>query len=515
MRLFSSRNFHTDNSTPLLHLSKLDRWGLEHAVQGTHIFGATGSGKTSGSGAAIAEAFLRAGMGGLVLCVRDDEAGNWMRLAKRTGRSNSIVHFSPESDHGFNFMEYQLRYEAMQRGGSVNPLNAIDLILKIAEAMKRGGNRDVSDDFWDNATRVLLTNAIEPIYAAYGMVSLPMVRDMVISAPADPAQYNDPALYQTSFNAKTLKAAWDHPLHELGDHTKQAVMGYWQRSYGTLTERTKSNIVITLENLVSPFLRDDFHHLFSSETTIVPELSREGAVILVDFPVLSMGVRGQIIQTIFKFLWQRTIGGQVETGGKKLRPCFLWIDEAQFFLNDDDYKFQSNARAARACGVYMSQNLDAYYAAAGGGEAGRQAASALLENLQTHIFHANNSRSTNEFASRMIGEGVVRRHGLNVSDSDNINAGGSDSYQTMPHSGTPLINDKSENYGNTWGTGQGISDGITVTETDRPLLEPGAMVGLRTGGTANGKLVDGIIVRSGAPFKQSGQNFLPVTFRQH
>ena len=42
---------------PLLRLSASDHFSLRDAVQGVHIFGGIGSGKTSGSGKALAAAY--------------------------------------------------------------------------------------------------------------------------------------------------------------------------------------------------------------------------------------------------------------------------------------------------------------------------------------------------------------------------------------------------------------------------------------------------------------------------
>ena len=47
-----------------------DTWRIKDACEGTVIFGGTGSGKTSGSGRALARSFLAAGFGGLVLCAK-------------------------------------------------------------------------------------------------------------------------------------------------------------------------------------------------------------------------------------------------------------------------------------------------------------------------------------------------------------------------------------------------------------------------------------------------------------
>ena len=79
--------------TPLVPLSKQDRWTIADACEGTQIFGAAGSGKTSGSGQAIAKAMLRNGFGGLVLTAKPDERMLWERYAAETGRTESVLVF--------------------------------------------------------------------------------------------------------------------------------------------------------------------------------------------------------------------------------------------------------------------------------------------------------------------------------------------------------------------------------------------------------------------------------------
>lgn len=73
-------------SMPLLNLSSEDKFTLADACEGVQIFGATGSGKTSGSGRQLALAYLRAGMGGLALTAKPDERAVWERYCRETGR---------------------------------------------------------------------------------------------------------------------------------------------------------------------------------------------------------------------------------------------------------------------------------------------------------------------------------------------------------------------------------------------------------------------------------------------
>jgi len=59
--------------------SDSDPFTIGDSVQGIQIFGAIGSGKTSGSGQFLAESFLRSGYGGLILTVKNDEKDLWIK----------------------------------------------------------------------------------------------------------------------------------------------------------------------------------------------------------------------------------------------------------------------------------------------------------------------------------------------------------------------------------------------------------------------------------------------------
>ncbi|MEO5913306.1 MAG: hypothetical protein ABIS50_03665 [Luteolibacter sp.] len=74
------RNWPSDTAVlvELGHASRAENyWTLNDAFQGAQVFAATGSGKSSGSGRAIACTFLESNMGGLVLTAKVDERATW------------------------------------------------------------------------------------------------------------------------------------------------------------------------------------------------------------------------------------------------------------------------------------------------------------------------------------------------------------------------------------------------------------------------------------------------------
>ena len=56
---------------------------------------------------------------------------------------------------------------------------------------------------------------------------------------------------------------------------------------------------------------------------------------------------------------------------------------------------------------------------------------------------------------------------------------------------------------------------VNVSEHYEPVIQPAVFLsGLRSGGEKNGKIVDGVVIRSGEPFRYSGENYLITGFRQ-
>ena len=129
----------------------------EMLFQGVQIFGGIGSGKTSGSGQTLARAFLRKGFGGLVLCAKPDERGNWVKMAEQENRINDLKIFCKPKLGEKEFFFNPLNYEAARKDGG-DTFNLVNLFMQIyqmgrvisGEGLSSGGER-----FWDNAFKTL------------------------------------------------------------------------------------------------------------------------------------------------------------------------------------------------------------------------------------------------------------------------------------------------------------------------------------------------------------------------
>ena len=122
------------------------------ACEGTQVFGATGSGKTSGSGRALARAFLENGFGGLVLWTKNDEPEFWLRYAREIGRESDIIQLSREQ---FNFLAYEAHRLGEWAGQTEN---LVTLFMQMVEIANQRHGHATADLYWERAvtTRTVL-----------------------------------------------------------------------------------------------------------------------------------------------------------------------------------------------------------------------------------------------------------------------------------------------------------------------------------------------------------------------
>lgn len=544
--------------TPLLALSPVDSWTIQDAFEHTLIFGGTGSGKTSGSGRALAYAFLQAGFGGLVLCAKPEEADRWVEYARVCGRDRSIVRVDASCRYRFNFLDYLMNLPPEQGGGLVD--NAVNTFLRVLEAAQARGAAQggIGDNagFWQKAIRELLSHALGSLYHAYGRITLDELVKLIVSAPTSEEQGHDPNFQQSSFCYQTMRLLFTNPAVPLPDREATLLVGYFGQNFGRLDPKTRSNIVISLTAEISPFLKGPLHTLFCTETNIIPEITHEGAILVVDLPVKRFEHTGAVAQMLVKYLWQKAT--ERRTVRADTRPVFLWADECQFFISDYDREFQSTARSAHAATVYITQNLPSLYAQIGGRDP-QDLADAIIGNFQTKIFHANTDHRTNQWAADTIGRAIQRRGNRSWSENESEQTGASlnESWGTQTgesegeswggnfstsasSSGSPLGQPgRSTSYSTSAGSSSGGSSGTSRSQsqgggrsqsTSRSrgssegagwseqmdyMIQPAYFAnGLRQGGPRNRNLVTGILLQANRDFSRTGKCWTQVAFKQ-
>jgi hypothetical protein len=519
--------------TPLLKLTATDQFTLRDAVQGVLVSGGIGSGKTSGSGAALAGAYLRAGMGGLVLCAKPEEVVLWRRYCAKHGRSGSLVEFDG-SVPGFNFIDYELARHGAAGLNSV--VECLMRILEMARAASPAPGRS-GEAFWEDTTRQILRNTIPILHAATGTVRVADVLRFLRSAPQAPGDLSNPEWQRGSF----FFACFRDAASRIDDATGARAVSYWSDDYARLDPKTRGNIAISLTTALDRFNHGWLQRAFCSGTTIVPELTFHGAIILMNMPALTLNEDGIIGQQLFKYMWQRAVLARngLEPA-QQARPVFLWADEAQYFLNSYDAEFLSTCRGSRACTVFLSQSLPTFFAKMGG-EHPRERVHHLLGNFATKIWHSNACFETNRWAADTLGQVVKRRGNFSEGEGTSLNYGANmgvgSNWGTTASAGGNCGTSYSSQGGSSSSSGSSWSSGTSVGENDNRgrnrgqsessnvshgyseqmgyLLEPGDFGRMfKTGGPGNGNRVSAIWYQAGRRFHHSGGNALLAEFQQ-
>lgn len=536
--------------TPLLQLSPKDYLNLRQAVQGVHVFGGIGSGKTSGAGRALAGAYLRAGMGGIILTAKPEEVELWVGYCKENGREDSMILF--DEKQGCNF----IAYEFARKGGAEAASSVTDTLMKILEAADMAAGQKAGkagDEFWTKTARQMLMYCISALYSATGNVTAGDIVRFITTMPRrNPATEEEKAALDNNFAVGILHRMRTNPAREIPADLKEQTVNYWRIEWVGYPDKTQGSILAHVTSNLNRFNTGMLRKCFCDQTTIVPEMTMGGAVIIMALPVLMHNEDGIVAQQLFKFLWQRAVESRNGLVPQfRDRPVFVYADESQYFVNSYDDQFLSTCRGSKACVVYLSQSVPTYYAMLGKEKS--DAVDGFLGKFNNHIFHLNPDPRTNQYASSLIGRGIQRRgsgnetngtstqEGKNYggSESDSYTLGDSESYGSQRGSsggwllhnnfnrgsnsgkGTSrgLANQRGTNYGHNSGTGTSESVTRGFTDTMDNLLETNWFsTALKTGGPDNNFEVTALWFRAGAKFKcpmpEANDNCLLATFKQ-
>jgi len=472
-------------SQPLYRWSNSDAWTIGDACLGTQIWGSTGSGKSTGSLAGICRSFLRAGFGGIFLTAKPEDRDVYLRYCREEKRLKDVLLFGPDYSLKYNFIDAEL-HRADAGGGIVENLTMLlATILEINDRKGSGGGNE--EGFWRRATLQLCHEAISLLVLAKGKVTIPDLYRLVVSAPVSTEQLRSEDWRRGSFCWQCLteadarsKTARQHADFEL---TTSFFMVEWVG----LSDRTRSVVLSSFSSMVHALNRGVARDLLSTDTNVSPEMTQHGAIILIDMPIKLYGDVGRLVQIIFKYCFQRA--QERRNIAENPRSTFLVCDESHLFAVSADQVFQTTARSSRTCSVYATQSISNYLAAFGGDKSEPEVHS-LLGNLQNQVFHQQTDVRTNSYAAELIGRS---RQFLTNSTSS---YGETDLMSTMLGFRGPGQ------------TSAGVSEQIDFE------VQPKVFTSLRRGGPENGWLVEGIVYQGGAPFRQSGKNWLRTGFLQ-
>ncbi len=298
-----------------------------------------------------------------------------------------------------------LAYESQQPGeGGRQIENLLNFFKNLVSVLSRRRGQIATPSFWQSTGDQLLRNLLSCFLAADMPATIDGLSQFLVSAPPNAAAAADPAWRQLPTFGHCLAEVERLATTPERQRTYQILREYWLHYYPTLASETRSCIAIGFSAMVDALRSPEIHKLIGSQTTITPESIFNGSIIIVNLPINQFHEAGLLVQTAWKYLFQRAALRRPDKAlGDRCRPVFLWEDECQNFLIDYDAEFNRVARDRRVARVMISQNINNFYDAFGGGDAARVKAESILGTLNTRIFHANGDLATNEWASKSIG----------------------------------------------------------------------------------------------------------------
>ncbi len=387
-----------DPATPLLHWAEGAPWTLGDSFAGCQILGSTGSGKSSGSMAAICRAFLNAGFGGLFLTAKREDAATYTGYVRDAGRMSDLLVFSPDNQLRYNFVDAEMRGGG-DAVGLVENLTALLMTVTELGDGKNGAGRDSERYFRLEGTR-LARNGLLALVLGRERVTVPDLHRLITSAPASPEQVQSLEWQRGSFCFQCLQAADKAPKNESQRADFDLALTYFLNEWPSLSSRTRSVVQSTLTSATDLLSRGAARDMLSSPTpNVSPSMMYDGAIMIADFPVLVYRDVGQLIQVILKFCWQRAHSRRDVAANP--RPTFIVADESHLLVVDADQTFQTTARSTRTAVVYATQSISTYLDAFG--PQAEPKVHTLLGNLQTQIYHQQTDIRTIQYTQEVIG----------------------------------------------------------------------------------------------------------------
>jgi type IV secretory pathway TraG/TraD family ATPase VirD4 len=481
------------DGTPLIDLGEEGSpqfWTLKNAFEGVLVMGATGSGKTTGSGAAIAEAFLRSGLGGLVMTVKEDEAERWRRLCAHCGREGDLVVVRRGGEWKLNV----LAYESQAPGGGGLSDNLVAFCRTLLAISSRNQGQGINEQFWQTASDQLLNATFDLFLLSGSQPTFDGLSNFIAAAPTDSVPSNEEAWLKIPLFGGVLAKAKELAISPEDKRILQRATGYWLNIYPGLAARTRTSITLGVYSMLDAFRGRDVPDLISSDTNVTPESIMAGKIVVLDLPLKKYGHTGLMVQSAWKYLFQTALERHSRSGDPRKRPVWLWEDEGQYFFSEHDHHFQATARSARVCHVVLSQNVHNFYMQFG--QHGAEAANSVFGNLNTKIFHANSDPATNEWAARHFGQELRTRVSI--------------SHQPPPP--RPEPKDAVEAFSMALNSPQ--TAGVTTTEQWEYAVRPEEFNTLRTGGPENDFQVDAYLTWVGA-IDGNEHHFSQITFNQN
>jgi hypothetical protein len=390
----------------ILSLSEKDHLTLRALIEGgTLITGRLGSGKSSTSGRALAQGFLRAGLGGLILTVKSDEPDRWVAYAKDTGRSGDLVLFNAASGHTFDPLAYCWTRPGNKGGAYLETI--IELFTTLLGIGKQAVKASSEGRYFELAVEELMRAVLVLLLLAGEEMSIVSIHNIITSLPIRPDQIEQ-ADWQTSAAGRLVSKIKEriHTFTPSQREDLENAVHFTLYTWPNEDPRTRSNVLSTWSGMASKFIYDPLRSLFcSGKFSFTPEqTTHEHKIVVVAIPVLEHGMQAsRLAQVLVKLVFQRAwLRHQYVPGC--CHGAFLFQDEFPFLMHKHENYFHSVCRSSAIAAVCLTPNICNIAADEFGETTPGSRTKGFLGNLSVKIFHSQTDTETCQYAADLIGK---------------------------------------------------------------------------------------------------------------
>ncbi len=451
-----------------------DPFTVRHMLRSVEVKGITGSGKSSGSGKYFTEAIVRHPRSTCLILAQKPEDKEFYQEIFRRHRKPLVV-IEEGSKWRCNFLDTEMKAGADTRG-------LVEFLTTLGEAIEGGQARGGENaQFWRKLEERITFGAVEALKQGVGTVSAPDLQKFLSTAAYSPQQLLDAAWKEKSFHHQVMQAAYAREKTDIERYDFDVIKDLWTNEFPNMDDKPRSSGLAGIMNTLSTFNTGLVRLMCSTETNITPAALDEGVSILLNYPFIQCGPTGRFNAGGWKYMCQKHILR------RHWKPGDYWnvliCDEFQESVTEFDPRYLAMCRSHGGCLFALTQTIHSEYGQMGGG-AGQHKADALLSNFGLHVYHTSDPK-TAAFAASLLGQ--RRETFANYTPNSDLSYG-------------------EELFGRGGGS-------CSLSESYQPVLQPSVfMSGLRCGGPPD-FVVDGIVIRSGEPFR-SGENWQLVSFSQ-
>ena len=465
------------------------------------LTGGTGAGKSSIE-SEILRRYCKQGYGMLILCCKGGRGGpaeQALEIAHETGRSDDVIHFTLESGHCFPFLDIEANALGDARDGIVS--NVARTLFAAGEVLTYGKGHSGDSEFWQEAGRELVEEALGAVMLARGKVSLDEVYEFVQGLPQGYADLAPEQAENLASMRLLEEARRNAPPERQAD--VERLEFYLCRSIPNLAPNTRASVQFTASQMLRAFLSRELASLLGNKGKVVtPDMILDGAIVIADVPVKTYKLIARIFGVVLKRSTAEAAERRMQTfcgEPTELRPCVIFGDEIANWIVSDDASYVATGRQARLLSVWAIQSTEGLFAEIGGGQNGRARVNALLGNCQVRFICQSIEPELNSFHSRTLGReekirdsGVVRPTALNAFAVEGAWA-------------------SRAKQGGLIDVPEMINTGWTIVHDD--VLPPNAFIGSARGGTKYHAVVEAYCIVAGQLFP-NGKRYFKARFFQ-